>query len=547
MPSAKGHTRRRLFPQISDKIVSRKVTAPLYLRLLPNYIMHYRKISVSSLVAGGLVAILMLILYLSTAAPGLTWLHDEGDLATAAYTGGIPHPPGYPTYMLAARLAIALQDGPIAARTNRLSALAGALTAGFVTLIAYRLMSTASDRLAIACATLSGLVYGVTPLAWSQALLTEIYTFGSFFAASAILIGLWLHDTWIKRSMRRFWAIGLLFGIVLGSGLGAHATIIFSAAFILLTLAFSDWYSLRALLPVGLGVLIGLSIFLILPLEANRSATSNWGDPSTLSGFLWVVTGAPYRTSLQWGIFPERIAFLAQMILKDFTLPGILLSVYGFWTLWDTRRAIALAMLVAVLANIQFVTMYYVTGTFPYLLTTCLFLAICFGVGLLSVIESLTKALPRIGAFVPISICLVVSVVIGYATLGNYAGQSLRNNVEADVFAQRVMDALPQNAIVFSETDSTTFALWYGQAVSRRRTDVAVIDTRMFNQVWYRETLARFYAYPTLIRDIFSQPFQTLFSRFADQGVAVFTVFEPEKLGVRGQVVGNLNLYRLTP
>ena len=46
-----------------------------------------------------LLASLLLGVYLSTLAPGLTWANsgsDGGDLITAARTGGIAHPTGYP-------------------------------------------------------------------------------------------------------------------------------------------------------------------------------------------------------------------------------------------------------------------------------------------------------------------------------------------------------------------------------------------------------------------------------------------------------------------
>ena len=49
---------------------------------------------------------LSLALYVATAAPGLTWRNDSadgGELAAAAWTLGVAHPTGYPTYVLLAR------------------------------------------------------------------------------------------------------------------------------------------------------------------------------------------------------------------------------------------------------------------------------------------------------------------------------------------------------------------------------------------------------------------------------------------------------------
>ncbi len=56
------------------------------------------------------LAISLIAVYLFTMAPGLTWANsgaDGGDLITAAATGGVAHPTGYPTFLLiAASLSI---------------------------------------------------------------------------------------------------------------------------------------------------------------------------------------------------------------------------------------------------------------------------------------------------------------------------------------------------------------------------------------------------------------------------------------------------------
>ena len=53
-----------------------------------------------------------LLVYLATMAPGLTWAHDSadgGDLIAAVVSGGVPHPSGYPTFvLLATPLALSL-------------------------------------------------------------------------------------------------------------------------------------------------------------------------------------------------------------------------------------------------------------------------------------------------------------------------------------------------------------------------------------------------------------------------------------------------------
>ena len=56
----------------------------------------------------------LLAVYGLTLAPTITWAHhgaDGGDLVTAVVRGCIPHPPGFPTYLLLGDLFIRLPWG----------------------------------------------------------------------------------------------------------------------------------------------------------------------------------------------------------------------------------------------------------------------------------------------------------------------------------------------------------------------------------------------------------------------------------------------------
>ena len=76
-----------------------------------------------------------LVVFLVTLAPGVT-LEDAGELATAAHSFGVPHPPGYPVWTLVAWVWIHIFPfGNIAWRTNVLSALCSATAVGMVSLL----------------------------------------------------------------------------------------------------------------------------------------------------------------------------------------------------------------------------------------------------------------------------------------------------------------------------------------------------------------------------------------------------------------------------
>ncbi|MEI6290225.1 MAG: DUF2723 domain-containing protein, partial [Chloroflexota bacterium] len=72
-----------------------------------------------------LIILILGICYGFTIAPDLTWAHfsaDGGDLISALVSGGVPHPAGYPLYMLLSRPFLEIPYGSPAFRTNLFSA-----------------------------------------------------------------------------------------------------------------------------------------------------------------------------------------------------------------------------------------------------------------------------------------------------------------------------------------------------------------------------------------------------------------------------------------
>src|SRR6188474_220293 len=80
------------------------------------------------------LAILALIAYLRTLAPDVLY-GDSAEFQTLAYTLGITHSTGYPTYLLLGRLLGFLPINNPAWRISLLSAICGAITVGDVYLL----------------------------------------------------------------------------------------------------------------------------------------------------------------------------------------------------------------------------------------------------------------------------------------------------------------------------------------------------------------------------------------------------------------------------
>jgi 4-amino-4-deoxy-L-arabinose transferase-like glycosyltransferase len=167
-------------------------------------------------------ALAAFLVYFYTLAPDLTFEHygaDGGDLITAAWTLGVPHPPGYPTYTLLARTFTFLPVGSIAFRINLMSAVFAALAVYFFARIAFRTLTQDDSYLIIPLAAAFMLAF--SPLLWSQAVIAEVYTLLSFFAA----LFLWLILIW--RDGTRDWALWVA-AFLFGLGLGNHLSLLFA-------------------------------------------------------------------------------------------------------------------------------------------------------------------------------------------------------------------------------------------------------------------------------------------------------------------------------
>src|SRR3954464_99779 len=93
-----------------------------------------------SYMAALVVSIVALLLYLLTLAPS-TAMWDTSEYIAAAYTLGIPHPPGNPLFVILGRVfAILPIASGVAARINILAALCSAAAAGMWFLITERVL-----------------------------------------------------------------------------------------------------------------------------------------------------------------------------------------------------------------------------------------------------------------------------------------------------------------------------------------------------------------------------------------------------------------------
>ena len=432
----------------------------------------------------GLVGLVSLGVYLLTLAPGLTWAYDSvdgGELATCAYTLGIAHPPGYPTYVLLAHLATRLPIGEVATRTNLFSAVCAAGTAALV--------SWTLARMGAGWAAAAGAawVLSFAPLFWSQAIVTEVH------ALNALVFALLLLCATVAQPSRPG-LLAALTGLLWGLGLGNHPTAALGAPLVLLALV-----RLRRWGWGALGVLLGLSVYLYVWFRAAADPPVNWADPQTPARLWWLVSGRLYQP-LVFTVPPAdlgaRLLSWSGLLAGQFLGVGLLVAGLGAAVLWSADRALLRASGVTVVLCSLFAIGYHASDSYLYLIPVLVCVALWLGVGLDWAIVTLGGR----WAWAARVSCVAAVAVPLLAMAARFSAMDLGGDRAAHAFATHALEGAPPGAVLLSQQDGHTFSLWYYTYALGWRPDVVVVDLDLLGYDWYTAQLSPQLALETVSR-----------------------------------------------
>jgi len=457
--------------------------------------------------------------YLVTIAPTLTWRNDGadgGDLIAAAYTLGIPHPTGYPVYIMLAKLFTLLPVGDVAYRVNLMSAFFAAATVGLIYFIVLGLCELSlwageadkREYISSVAASTAALAFAFSPTFWSQATIAEVYSLNAFFVALLFYLLLkWMADSKQQRAASVIQPPAsclLLAALTYGLSLGNHFSMLLLAPAGLFLISQGNYRALlkpKTLIAMGLAFLLGLAVYLYLPLRASQNPPINWGNPCAWSGFFWLVSGAQYRRfvfSLPLVHLPGRVCAWANLLTQQFDWWGLLLGLVGLWYCSRNQRSL-LASSVFSFGTISIYAIgYNTTDSYVYLIPSYLIFAIWLGVG----IHHLLAALARLGErtqikiLVPFGLALLLLLPL-VSLWQNFSSLDLSADRAAYDYGSEIFKILQPNAIVIADTDQHTFTLWYFAYVVGERPDVAVLNRALLQYAWYRDNVRL--TYPQIV------------------------------------------------
>jgi len=446
----------------------------------------------------GILVLSLMSVYLNSMATGLTWANDGadgGDLITAAATGGIAHPTGYPVYLLLARLFQLLPIGSLAFRTNLMSALAATIAALLIYDLVIRLIMPANGSLNWLAGLASAYAFGLSPLVWSQAVITEVYTLQALFVT--VILYLSSGAVPLHFSQKR---LDRLLGLMFGLAMGNHITIILLFPILPISIFFnkptlsSEFHTaqkrqseMHSLLRQLTWLVIGLLAYLTLPLRALAQPPVNWGNPLTLDSFEWLVSGRLYQGQLF--VLPlssiwSRVQSVAALLIEQFGVLGLVIGLMGLVVFYKPSRLYRNTIWV-VFAFFIFAIEYATYDSFMYLIPVFLCFAIWVGLGLSGLMDIFVQRFCRIRI-----VCGVIFILYLFVLAGSHWHQvDASQDFRAERFGKDVLAQAPANAILFAKGDKAIFTMWYFHYALQNRPDLVVVATDLLFFDWYQETI----------------------------------------------------------
>lgn len=445
-----------------------------------------------------LVTLFSFFVYFSALSHSV-YFGDSAEFIVTAYQNGVPHPPGFPLFVAIAHQFTKLPYYSIAWRVNLVSAVFGALSAGFVFGSLYLL----TRHLLISAAT--ALLYAFAPLFWLYSLVAEVFSLNNFFIALLLFLGIYAINYPKKTFL--FPLIAFLFGL----GLTGHQLLFFFVpALLYLFFTLNVHRKPRLLFYSLFAFALGELPQLYLCYAASGNPFYNWGDPETAYRLIRHILRLDYGVFQLGAISDEQGgAFSLQFVpfyLSSFLRQlHILLAFvpFGLCLLWKKRKTFWLILIGFLFfgplflwyAGLPIASVLQKGVGERFHMQSLIFLFLIAGYGIFFIWEKLRfpkrYVLAKNAGGLLVLLATILTLLCYY-----YPKVNQKHNILFEEYAQNVFDTLPENALFLVGTASTDSGLMgsiYLQQIRARRPDIKIVNFSLLPASWYHETLNRYY------------------------------------------------------
>lgn len=405
------------------------------------------------------ILLFVFLVYLST-LPSDIDLGDSGTLAAAAVSWGIPHPPGFPSYVLIAHWFSYLPWGTMAQKLAMVSVLASVATVGLV-----------MEMAGIIPALILAFSYGF----WSQAVNVETYALTNL----VIVLVSWMIGPTSPKATKGLVALG----VVLGVGVGLNPIVVGVVPSLVIP-AKAGIYKNRSWIPAFAGmacfIVIAMGVYSYLPIRAGQNPFLNWSDPSTVERFIKHVTGGGLSVVSSTAVngFTGSFYWLANsfgrfiyVFFVETLGVGMILAIIGGYLMFKKERNKFWYWVILVLTNVILAGI-YVSGNRDSWYITGMIGAVMMGrMWKMRVIRGM-------GGILIIAMLVIWGPRMWERARSNYVGTYI-NDLYKD---------LPEKAILIGGGETFNSLTLYAHEAIKLRTDVTPVDFSIFyGQGWYRE------------------------------------------------------------
>jgi hypothetical protein len=411
-------------------------------------------------------------------------MDDSGEMVAASWNLGLPHPPGYPLFDLLGHVFSWLPVGTVAFRFNLMSSVIVLLSLVFLlkTCVAlaarFKSNKNSSDDLIKPLLAVTALAFLSCQTVFSQCLSAKGCVYTLTLLILSVLI--WMRVSGLK-GRRVTYAAWFLWGL----GLANHwQTIILLAPFVIFLTVWESGLTVKNVVFIWFFSILGLSLYLYLPLRAALTAQPSWGFPLHWTEFKWVVfrqlvAGEEMKIH-RFGFYGEALA----AILEGYRvwMPGMMLATAaGLFALYRFEKALFRNFLILFLPiGLALVVVHETNNLYlmpVYLLPLSGLTALLSFAGLFWLLSKGGFAFQR----TVVLVLFLFSVFWGWNV---FETQNKNRFTLAEDFGVNVLKCLPKGAVLLADGDNYVMPLWYAKYVNHQRPDVVMEPTVFLYHEW---------------------------------------------------------------
>ena len=432
------------------------------------------------------IFILFSVLYIGTACPTV-YTMDNGELIVAAYGLKIAHPTGYPLFCILGKIGtLLIPFGSIAWRVNALNAI---IAAGAVSIAFLALSEVVRRRYAVFSAAL----FGVSPVFWGAATSAEVHSLSVLLIATQLLLVLRWRACRDNRLL-------MYLAVVSGLALTNHLSSILIMPGLLWGILQCDKSILRnraIVLKSVLLFLLPLCLYLYLPLRAEASRGSIWGDLYQSVGFIGHITGRQFR-NLMFHSSSEEIRLQIMWFLKLLVTqyPIYLIWAIGLGAILIKHRGLIEMFGTMIALNVAYNINYAIIDIDEYYLATFLVMTFFVAAAVEHVGESVKTPVGQRVAAAVLPVIVIAAAITTFPRADKHDAYYIMDH------AQNTMKTLPQNALYVACGDASFNAMLYERVVEGKRQDLIFLH-RNITKIWPKDhpTWAAQYYYESASTD----------------------------------------------